>query len=259
LNERSARLRVRQPSVRLDLVDSVPAESLDERTDVLEALPAIGADGPANVVAGHGLLRPDAVFELEADASRDPERRVCRKGIEETIEVVGLDRHIGIDLQHDIRRTIERLDAGLEREDIAARAAAFVQAPAAGLSTRGRNDLDPRVLGGQLHGELEGPVLRAVVDDHPGIGRRRLRLERAGEAFDVAQLVARRCDDRVARGTQRSGHRASTAGRMATRSDLSCPTRAAAPPREMSMWVIAPSATPVRVRKASPRDWCFRA
>ena len=96
-------------------VDRVPGETLVERQHVEEALPPVRPRGAPDVVAGDLPLRPLAALELEAAAARDPQLGVARELLEQTLEVVRLERDVGVDLHDDIHGPVELLQRGRER------------------------------------------------------------------------------------------------------------------------------------------------
>src|SRR4051812_3690537 len=60
-----------------------------------------------------------------------------------------------------------------------------------------RDDGHPGARARELSRDGERVVLRAIVDDHPPLGRDRLRVDRCREPDEVLRLAADWCDERV--------------------------------------------------------------
>ena len=63
--------------------------------------------------SGDEALPPDPVVSLPGAPARDPETRIVLEGFEQALEVVRVHRHVGVDVDDDVRVNVERLEGGV--------------------------------------------------------------------------------------------------------------------------------------------------
>src|SRR4051794_3033108 len=88
------------PQPRLQFVHRVPTEAPLPRHHVAKALTAICTDSTADMRASDTLLLPRPTLPFPARAARDPQRRVSGELAEQPLEVIRLERDIGVELHH---------------------------------------------------------------------------------------------------------------------------------------------------------------
>ena len=134
------------------------------------------------------LLAPFGV--VEARAARDSEQGVRGEGSYERREMVRRQRHVRVELHHEVDVVGHRLETRVEGPH---------DRPAACHARRDRkiDDGDPVVAAREVACDLGCGVDRAVLDDDPGGRGDRLRRERRCEALEPLLLVAGGRDRRV--------------------------------------------------------------
>jgi hypothetical protein len=130
-------------------------------------------------------------LELVARAAGDPELRVALELGQQAGEELRVERHVGVELHDDVDRLADRVQPRHER--------ARHRAPTRrhGLAGYAADD-DRGVAAGEPGGDAVGAVRRAVVDDHPQGGRRRLLEQAARDPLEIGGLVPGGGDDGVA-------------------------------------------------------------
>src|SRR5207249_2951797 len=99
-------------------------DPLLDRRHRLEAGPAVGARGAADMAARDAIGTPAVAVQLVAGAAGDPERGIGLEGSEHPLEEVGLEGDVGIELEHDVGPVAEPREPRLEGDDVPARATA---------------------------------------------------------------------------------------------------------------------------------------
>ena len=135
--------------VRFQLVDAVPAHARLERQDILQARPTIRARRAPDGIAASCACAPRRRSRLVGAAAGHAQRVIVgREGGHEALEVVGLHRDVGVELDDDVWRVVARARKPLmDRIDDGA-------APVE-LGRRYRDDADPVELFGEVAYELD--------------------------------------------------------------------------------------------------------
>ena len=142
------------------------------------------------MVAGAEQRAPFSVAQLGADAAGESEARILGERGNQSLEVIGLEREVGVELHHDVRHHVERFDASDE-------AANDRPAPHGTHGAAGGQRLHKWHALSETLGQLERVVGRAGIDDHPPLGLQGLALDTRGEAGQILELIENRSDQRV--------------------------------------------------------------
>src|SRR5438105_5497256 len=135
------------------LVDAVPADSLLQRSYILEAGPSIRSGRSARVRPGDVVGTPPTLGELVAGPACDSQLRVGRELRQQPLEEIRFERHVGVELDHEVERTIEGAQPGVERDHVASASATLVELAGAQPRSRRVDDTRPRNRRGELERE----------------------------------------------------------------------------------------------------------
>jgi hypothetical protein len=174
--------------VGFDLIDRVPPRTHPEAVHGIPARAPIDFGRAPNVEKGTGFRYYNSAFDVVEQAATDAQLRVMAKLIETSLEVVGPQAEVAVQVNEEIPvpkfQSAVSVKKGFDGADVILSLASI--GPVQGGY--------PGMLGGKTINDLPGPVGRAVINDHP--------LHRAGGLMDhgrdglgdMLRFIARRSD-----------------------------------------------------------------
>jgi hypothetical protein len=190
--EREVEQCPRAPSARssLQLVEPIPSVSRDEWQNVLEARPTKGTARSPNASPGNEPRTPNAVYDLKGRTARNSQAFILFKSTAQPIEEIGFERHVGIDVDQDIRLWVESVDPRVECVNN--------RRSALGLTVSlNRDGHRPWKCPRKLLRDLASSISRGVFDDDPLDRGQTLSANRFSEKRQRLRLVVSRRHDRI--------------------------------------------------------------
>ena len=140
------------------------ASQRKQAADVIEAGPAEKLDGTGHAALADALGTSPARDLFDDVTASDSERRSLLEGLDETLEVVGRDGDVGIEVAHEIVvDAVESIEPGTERVDLGREVG--------GGSTGPLDELHRWVPTGMAPDNVGRPVTRPVVNETHRAGR----------------------------------------------------------------------------------------